>query len=103
MTKAIQITLIGKPGCHLCDNARESLNAVIDGFLGGFPATRVEVTELNILDDPELALKHSEEIPVILLNGKMHGYWHVEPARLRAALEVLAQDGLPQKGESGNV
>jgi glutaredoxin len=90
VANAIQITLIGKPGCHLCDNARESLNAVIDGFLGSFPAERVEVTELNILDDAELALRHSEEIPVILINGRMHGYWHVEPARLRAALEEAA-------------
>jgi len=90
VANAIQITLIGKPGCHLCVNARESLNAVIDGFLGSFPAERVEVTELNILDDAELALRHSEEIPVILINGRMHGYWHVEPARLRAALEEAA-------------
>jgi glutaredoxin len=86
---SIQITLIGKPGCHLCDDARASLNNVIDGFQAVHPQSLVEVTELNILDDAELALKHSEEIPVILINGKMHGYWRVEPARLTAALAAL--------------
>jgi len=37
-----------------------------------------------------LALKHSEEIPVLLINGKMHGYWHVDATRLTAALNALA-------------
>lgn len=90
MVNTIQITLIGKPGCHLCDDARAALTRVIDEFQAAHPQTLVQVTELSILDDPALALKHSEEIPVVLLNGKMHGYWHVDPARLTLALESLA-------------
>ena len=90
MPNSIEITLIGKPGCHLCDDARIALNQVIDGFQERHPATQVQVTELNILDDPALALKHSEEIPVLLINGKMHGYWHVDATRLTAALNALA-------------
>lgn len=90
MVNPIQITLIGKPGCHLCDDARLALHTVIDGFQAQHPAALVQVTELNILDDPALALKHSEEIPVVLIDGKMHGYWHVDAARLNAALEALA-------------
>jgi len=86
---SIEITLIGKPGCHLCDDARADLIAVIDGFQAAHPQALVQLSELNILADAELALRHSEEIPVILINGKMHGYWHVEAARLRSALDDL--------------
>lgn len=89
MVNPIQITLIGKPGCHLCDDARVALNAVIDGFQAQHSGAQVQVTELNILDDPPLALKHSEDIPVVLINGKMHGYWHVDAVRLTAALVAL--------------
>ena len=89
MVNPIQITLIGKPGCHLCDDARVALKSVIDGFQAAHSGAQVQVTELNILDDPALALKHSEEIPVVLINGKMHGYWHVDAVRLTAALQAL--------------
>jgi len=90
VTKTIEITLIGKPGCHLCDNARTDLAAVVASFEAAHPAVAISVTELNILEDEALALRHAEEIPVLLIDGKMHGYWHVDAARLSAALEVKA-------------
>jgi uncharacterized protein YutE (UPF0331/DUF86 family) len=39
------------------------------------------------LDDPELAARYSEEIPVLLVNGTVHNYWRIDPIRLMAALE----------------
>lgn len=78
-----ELTLIGKPGCHLCDDAREAITAVI----ADLPAGRsVSVTELSILDDEALNERYWEEIPVVLVNGEMHTYWRVDPARLRTAL-----------------
>ena len=50
----------------------------------------VAIERVNILEDASMALKHSEEIPVLQINGKTHGYWHVDPVRLRGALESLA-------------
>ena len=90
MTKRIEITLIGKPGCHLCDDARIALSAVIASFEAAHPSVKVVVYGKNILEDAALALKHSEEIPVVLIDGKMHSYWHVDAARLTAALEERA-------------
>lgn len=80
----VTLTLIGKPGCHLCDDAREAIRAVVDGLPAGSPA--VEVEELSILDDPALHEKYVEEIPVVLVGGRMHTYWRVDPARLRTAI-----------------
>lgn len=84
MTKEISLTLIGKPGCHLCDDAE----VVIREALKEFP----EISSLekqNILDDDALFARYSEEIPVLLINGQVHDYWRVDPVRLKAALQKL--------------
>lgn len=85
MTTA-NLILIGKPGCHLCDDAREVISGVVAELGGVASAPEVTVTEVSILDDAELHAKYAEEIPVLLLNGKVHNIWRVEPARLRTAL-----------------
>ena len=78
----VSLTLIGKPGCHLCDDAR----AVIRDVLDTVPEVSVSVTELSILDNPALMDEFAEEIPVVMLDGRVHTIWRVEPARLRSAL-----------------
>ncbi|CAM5481826.1 glutaredoxin family protein [Leifsonia shinshuensis] len=80
----VTVTLIGKPGCHLCDDAREAIRAVIGGLPAGAPEVRVE--ELSILDDAELHERYVEDIPVVLVDGRQHTYWRVDQARLRTAL-----------------
>jgi hypothetical protein len=80
------LTLIGKPGCHLCDEARDVVSSVVAELEGVASAPDVTVTEVSILDDAELHEKYVEEIPVLLLNGAVHNIWRVAPARLRAAL-----------------
>ena len=91
MSYDISLTLIGKPGCHLCDDARLVVNTVAGQFrslhAGVASSVQVHITEQNILDDPELAERYSEEIPVLLLDGKVHNYWKIDPIRLMAALE----------------
>lgn len=80
----VTVTLIGKPGCHLCDDAREAIRTVIDGLPAGAPEVRVE--ELSILEDAELHERYVEDIPVVLVDGRQHTYWRVDQARLRTAL-----------------
>lgn len=80
------LTLIGKPGCHLCDDARDVVNSVISELAGVASAPQITVTELSILDDAVLHEKYVEEIPVLMLNGRVHNIWRVDRARLRAAL-----------------
>jgi glutaredoxin len=80
------LTLIGKPGCHLCDDAREVISSVVAELEGTASGPRITVTELSILDDEQLRNQYAEEIPVLLLNGRVHNIWRVDPARLRTAL-----------------
>jgi hypothetical protein len=77
------LTLIGKPGCHLCDDAEAVVSGVLEEFQG-----KVTLDRKNILEDDELFVRYSEEIPVLLINGKVHNYWHIDPVRLRSALAV---------------
>ncbi|MDF2581030.1 MAG: thioredoxin family protein [Microbacterium sp.] len=76
------ITLIGKPDCHLCDVARE----VVETVVAELPEDAVDVEELSIAEDPALYAQWWEKIPVVLIDGELHGHWRVSPDRLRAAL-----------------
>jgi hypothetical protein len=78
------LTLIGKPDCHLCDVARE----VVETVVAELPEDAVEVEELSIADDPSLYAQWWEKIPVVLIDGELHGHWRVSPDRLRAALDA---------------
>ncbi len=82
----VAITLIGKPGCHLCDVARETVGAVVQQLESEASAPVITVEELSILDDAGLLDRYVDEIPVVLINGRVHNIWRVDATRLRAAL-----------------
>lgn len=85
----VSITLFGKPGCHLCDDAR----AVITGVRAELETRGIATSldEVNILDDVALARKYSEDIPVVQVAGKRIAVWRVDPVRLTAAVERAAK------------
>ncbi|MEV6285363.1 glutaredoxin family protein [Kribbella sp. NPDC051770] len=74
-----RVTLYGKPGCHLCEDA-QAIVAAVCAELG------VEWTEIDITQDPELFREYGEQIPVTFVDGRQHDFWRVDPARLKRAL-----------------
>ena len=74
-----RVTLYGRQGCHLCDDARAVIEAVC-AELGESYA------EVDVDDDPPLLDRYGEEIPVTLVDGRQHDFWRVDPDRLRTAL-----------------
>ena len=78
LVSIVTITLIGRPGCHLCEAAHDVIHQVIG------PEDRFE--EISLLDDPELMAKYSEDIPVVLINGQVHDFLRIDPIRLHTAL-----------------
>lgn len=76
-----RVTLVGKPDCHLCEAAREVIAAVC-------AETGDSFVERSILDDPVLADRYWEQIPVTLVDGVEHDFWRVDPARLKSALTL---------------
>lgn len=82
----MRLTLVGKPGCHLCDDARTVVEQVLADLATESTAPAVSLTEVSILDDAELHERFVEEIPVLLIDDRVHTYWRIDPARLRRAL-----------------
>ena len=73
------ITLLSRPGCHLCDEAREVIGKVAADL--GVPWEERDITrsERDLRD-------YGDKIPVTLIDGVQHDFWHVDERRLRAAL-----------------
>ena len=74
-----RITLYGKPGCHLCDEAR----AVIERVCADLGTSYDDV---DITASPELMNAYGEQIPVTFVDGHQHDFWRVDETRLRRAL-----------------
>ena len=90
MSKLISLTLLTKPGCHLCEEAKKAIELVMFEFSKeNSDVVQIELTELNILEDEALKNQYSEEIPVLQINGATHAYWKIDSERLTAALNEL--------------
>lgn len=79
MTSGHHITLLSRPGCHLCEEAR-SVIARVAAELG------VGWDERDITESATDAAQYSDMIPVTLIDGIQHDFWRVSEQRLRAAL-----------------
>jgi hypothetical protein len=74
------VTLIGRDGCHLCDDARAIVLDVLSRHDG------IALCEVSIDDDVDLANRYREEIPVVLIDNEVHNFWRIDPERLDRAL-----------------
>ncbi|MEV5569560.1 glutaredoxin family protein [Spirillospora sp. NPDC052269] len=75
----VVVTMLGKPGCHLCDAAREVITRVAAD-------EGVRFEERDITTDEALHAEYWEQIPVTLVDGVQVDYWRVNETRLRAAI-----------------
>ncbi|HWF82790.1 MAG TPA: glutaredoxin family protein [Streptosporangiaceae bacterium] len=73
------ITMLSRPGCHLCDDAREVI-ARVAGELG------VSWTERDVTASDDDLREYADMIPVTFIDGIQHDFWRVDEARLRKAL-----------------
>ena len=77
-----QLTLYGKPGCCLCDDARAEIEAV-----------RVthpfDLTEVDVSMDPRLWSAFGERIPVVEIDGDEAFELHVDRAELARRLDTV--------------
>ncbi len=74
-----RITLLGRPGCHLCDEARAVIERVA-GELG------IGWEERDITASPADMREFWDKIPVTLVDGVQVDFWRLSETRLRAAL-----------------
>lgn len=74
-----RLTLLSKPGCHLCDLARPILARVSTDH-------GLVLEERDITADPADYARWADWIPVTLIDGVEHAVFSVDETRLRAAL-----------------
>jgi glutaredoxin len=79
LSSKAQVIVYSKPGCHLCDEAKEAIrSAGCD--------ERFTLTEINIESDPVLMAKYRYDIPVIAINGVETFTHRVDPREFRAKI-----------------
>jgi glutaredoxin len=78
-----QLTLYGKPGCHLCDEARAVVRQVRE-------QRPFELEEVDITRDPALEALYRERIPVIAIDGVEALELVIEATELERCLASMA-------------
>jgi glutaredoxin len=73
------VTLYGRPGCHLCDDARTALRRMRQHH-------EFALREIDITTDDALHARYLERIPVIALDGEELFDFFVDEAELAARL-----------------
>ena len=79
LPRARTLTLLSKPGCHLCDEAE----AVILGVRSEIPFIYEKV---DVSGNAELSSRYGLELPVVLMGGRKIFKHRVDPGKLRRRL-----------------
>ncbi|HEY8474085.1 MAG TPA: glutaredoxin family protein [Natronosporangium sp.] len=77
--ETVRLTLLTRPGCHLCEYARDAVARV-------HAATGAGWREVDVESDPELERDYGSRVPVVLLDGREHDYFRVDEQRLIDAI-----------------
>ena len=82
MGNSTRVDIYSRPGCHLCDEAKQVVERVHRRF--GFV-----LTVTNIESDPELEKEYGEQIPVVFINGNKAFKYHVDEAAFEKKVKRL--------------
>src|SRR5712692_3106128 len=80
----LDVTLYSRPGCHLCDEAREQMAPLLRQF-------GVRLRVVNIDEDPALRARHTNDVPVILLGARKVAKHRLDPAQFRRQLDAASK------------
>lgn len=76
----LEVTLYTRPGCHLCEDAKEVMQPLLKEFGG-------TLREVNIDEDRELKKQYGMDIPVVFVGGHKAAKHRVDPLQFRRQLE----------------
>ena len=75
-----KLTLYGKPGCHLCDDARAAVERVT-------ARREIPLEQVDISRDPVLYKRYGERIPVLEMDGETVFEFFVDEVVLEQRLD----------------
>ena len=76
-----KVTVYSRTGCHLCGIA-------IDRIKSTMGELKFELDIKLIDDDAKLQEEFGEQVPVVLIEGKVHDYWRVDLERFTKAVKA---------------
>jgi glutaredoxin len=82
MPEPIVIEMYSKPGCHLCDEAKDVIESVRLRFPFAFRIVNIEL-------EPQLKNEFGSEIPVVFVNGSKTFKYRVDPEKLEKKVKML--------------
>lgn len=75
-----KVTVISRTGCHLCEIAIDKINSLKDQLKFDL--------EIKLINDlPELEQTYGEQVPVIMIDNKIHDYWRIDTERFTKAIK----------------
>lgn len=74
-----RVVLLGRAGCHLCDEARVVVADVC-------AVLEEQWVERDVDDHPDLRARYSDLVPVVIVDGDEVAHYRVGPGVLRRAL-----------------
>lgn len=75
-----EMTLYSRPGCHLCEEAKQQIAPLLREFA-------LTLREVNIESDPALEARHGSDIPVLFLGLRKIAKHQVDVRQLRRLLQ----------------
>ena len=81
----IVFTIYSRPGCHLCDEMKATVEQAARAMT---PSATIDVVDITA--DPDLESRYGLEIPVLLVNGKKAAKYRVSEEELRRILTARA-------------
>lgn len=76
----IKVTLYTRPGCHLCEQAKEQMAPLLREF-------GANLREINIDQEAELRERYTNDVPVVFLGSRKVAKHKVDLEQFRRALE----------------
>ena len=78
-----EVVLYGKPGCHLCEEARTEIASVR-------ARKPFDLREVDVSLDPALHARYGERIPVVTVAGAEAFEYFVNAAELERLLDTVS-------------
>jgi glutaredoxin len=89
MAVQLELVLITRQGCHLCEEAANDLAKVVAMFSALNPDKPYTVELVDVDSSEDLRAKYSDEVPVLLLNGQQIAFFQIDVDRVLRKLEEV--------------
>ncbi|MFB6165012.1 MAG: glutaredoxin family protein [Haloarculaceae archaeon] len=77
----VEVTVYSREECHLCEEALATIRTVAHEV-----SVPVDVAEVDVDDDPELAAEYGERVPYVFVDGRPAFKYRVDADELRDRL-----------------